>query len=163
MDGGFFEFKLLADERFAHFGALVTGQPLASLEDNRALRDLLQEGHLRSWSVGQVQLASSAAIGWLAQLLTWWTVIIEGVLAVAFLLPDSRRAALVRNAGLLIFAATTYAVANVQGFGWALMLLGMAQCDDRDRDFRAAYLGGFLLLQIYTFPLSAIVDVVLSR
>ena len=162
-DGGFFEYELIADERFAHFNALVTGVPLENLQQNCELRQLLHEGHLRGAPRELVQLTTSPAVKTCAWFLTWWTVIVEGALAVLFLLPDSRRLAVGRNSLLLIFAATTYAVANVQGFGWMLMLLGIAQCEDRDRDFRLGYLAGFLLIQVYLFPVSAIVDVLAGR
>src|SRR5947209_4565945 len=41
-DGSFFEFTLLADERFAYFSHLAGGTSLESLADNRRLIDLLR-------------------------------------------------------------------------------------------------------------------------
>lgn len=160
LSGEFFEYELLADERFAHFNAVFTGMPLSDLQANIQLKQWLHEGHLYASTVNAVQLNSYPAVKFLAAILTWWTVVIEGVLAILFLMPDNRSRAIVRNSLLLIFAASTYAVANVQGFGWMLMLLGMAQCEARDRDFRFGYIAGFMLIQVYTFPASAIFDAI---
>ena len=57
---------------------------------------------------------------------------------------------------LLTFAATTYLIAPVRGFGWMLMLLGAAQCDQRDKGFRPLYLAAILLIQIYTLPVATV-------
>jgi hypothetical protein len=78
-------------------------------------------------------------------------------LAVVFLIP-TRRWAVARNSLLLVFAATTYVIAPVRGFGWMLMLLGLAQCDDQDRSFRPLYLAAIVLIQAYTLPMSAIFE-----
>jgi len=55
-------------------------------------------------------------------------------------LPWLPSALLVLVALLLIFAWTTYAFATVSGFAWALMVLGLAQCDLTRRKTRLAYL-----------------------
>lgn len=163
VSGAFFQYELLLDERFAPFASLCTGLSAEQLSLNRELRDLLHEGHLRDLNVKSVTVTTAPNIATVAFALTWWTVIIEGALAVLFVLPDNRRTAVVRNTLLILFAASTYSVANVRGFGWMLMLLGMAQCEDRDKDFRAGYLAGFLLIQLYTLPISQIADAVSAQ
>jgi len=155
-DGSFFEFTLLADERFANFTRAMTGLSLEALADNRTLQALLREGHLRGLNIDSVVFSGSPSASYVAQAMTWWTVGIEGVLAVSYLLPDGRRIAIARNLLLLIFAATTYVIAPVRGFGWMLMLLGLAQCDERDRVFRPLYLAAIVLIQIYTLPVAAV-------
>jgi hypothetical protein len=157
-DGTFFQFTLLADERFAHFAETVTGVLPQTLADNRLLQDLLREGHLQGALVNSVEFGSSLSVGIVAQGMTWWTLGIEGLLAVAFLAPDRRSTALARNVLLLTFAVTTYVIAPVRGFGWMLMLLGLAQCEDRERLLRPLYLIAIVLIQIYTLPASAILE-----
>lgn len=66
----------------------------------------------------------------------------------------------IRNAALLLFAATTYFVAPVRGFGWMLMLLGLAQCRDDQRYVRLAYLAALVLIQAYTLPVGALMGLV---
>ena len=108
--------------------------------------------------MNRVTLSESSGSRLLAGALTWWTLLLEGSIALMFLWPDSRRSAIIRNCMLLGFGVTTYAVAHVRGFGWMLMLLGLAQCTDRDKEFRAAYFAVFLLIQAYMLPLEPLVD-----
>lgn len=156
--GAFFQYTLLADERFAHFTSLTAGLSPPALTDNRALRELICSGQLRGCDVSSVLFGSAAAIPALAQAMTWWTVAIEAALGIAFLLPDRRSTALLRNSLLLLFAGTTYFIAPVRGFGWMLMLLGLGQCDDRDRNFRPLYLAAIVLIQAYTLPVAAVIE-----
>jgi hypothetical protein len=161
--GSFFEFTLLADERFAHFTHVVGGLSLKSLAENRTLQELLREGHLHGAGIRSVVFGGSPAIGSVAQAMTWWTVAIEGLLALAFLAPAClapkwRGAATLRNTLLLLFAVTTYSIAPVRGFGWMLMLLGLAQCGDRERTWRPLYLAAIVLIQAYTLPVAAVVE-----
>lgn len=159
LDGSFFEYTLLVDGRFTHFAAALTSLPRAALFENQQLEGLLTGGYLRGLSMDTVQLTSSPDIRLLALFLTWWTVLIEGLLAVLFLVPGGRRMSLLRNSTLLLFAVSTYPIATVRGFGWMLMLLGMAQCDEpRDRPFRFGYLVAFLLVEVFTLPLRFLFD-----
>jgi hypothetical protein len=155
-DGSFFEFTLLADPRLAYFSAAATGLPAKALAENRQLVDLLREGHLLGSEVTSVVLSAAPQVRTMALAMTWWTVAIEGLLAVLFLLPDRPRTAALRNTLLLVFAITTYALAPVRGFGWMLMLLGMAQCGERERFYRPLYLAALLLIQVYTLPVAAV-------
>ena len=65
--------------------------------------------------------------GWFAALFTWWTVIVELVIAVCFALPRRSRLAIVGDLALLLFLATTYTVVPVLGFAAILGTLGLAQ------------------------------------
>lgn len=156
-DGSFFHYTLLADDRFAQFTASAAGVPLEQLSENQKLRDAITS-RSELPLVQSVILNSSPAIPWLAWAMTWWTVAIEGTLGLLFLLPDGRRVGIVRNWLLLVFAATTYFIAPVRGFGWMLMLLGLGQCGDRDRLFRPLFLTALVLIQIYTLPVASVVQ-----
>lgn len=158
VNGTFFQFELLVDERLAAFTTQITGLSSEVLADNRMLRDLLRSGHVETAAIESVRLSGQDATNWLAYATTWWTVGIEGLLAAAFLWPNSRRAATNRNALLLLFAATTYFIAPVRGFGWMLMLLGLAQCEERERGFRPAFLAAIMLIQLYTLPIAAVIE-----
>ena len=160
VDGTFFEYELLADERFARCAEYFGNLSAASLSDNRELRELLLHGYTRGMELAAVAFETSPQLRTLALFLTWWTVLMEGLLAVLFLWPDNKRVAIVRNALLIFFAASTYSVATVRGFGWMLMLLGLAQSSDRERFWRPLYLATFLLIQLYTLPTAAILEAV---
>jgi hypothetical protein len=158
LDGSFFHYTLLADERFAHFAHWTCGIPLEALAENRDLRTALVEGHLHGLDLARVHLAGSPAVASLATLLTWWTLAIEATLATLFLWPDRPRIARWRNALLILFAITTYSIAPVRGFGWMLMLLGWGQCGQRDNAFRWTYLIALLAIQACTLPWPAVLD-----
>jgi hypothetical protein len=98
-------------------------------------------------------------VAWLAKFLTWWTVLIEGMLGTLFLLPASKKTSWLRNATLILFAITTYSVAPVRGFGWMLMLLGLAQTEPEERTFRWGYLGALLLIQAYMIPVGDLISI----
>ena len=151
MDGTFFVYEFLTDERFynsAAFFANIT--PDIVLRNNQALHQLLTYDS----SLTQVQLYGYAQLLPLAQLMTWWTIIIEGALAIFFLLPTSRWSYQWRSITLLIFLATTYTNAPVIGFGWVLAVMGLAQCKTSDKLMRALFLLSFFLIWVYSMPWS---------
>lgn len=168
-DGSFFEYELLTDGRFAHVTAWVCGVSFTELSENRRLAEVLTRGHLDGVIASSVTLHSAEAVRWLALFMTWWTVLIEGGLALVFALPSSRRVDDCRHAMLLLFGATTYALAPVKGFGWLLMIMGLAQCRTRPPHtidategeerpgWAAAYLAAFALIQVYSIPYPAII------
>jgi hypothetical protein len=81
--------------------------------------------------------------------MTWWTVILEGTTAIAFLWFINRGISMVRDLVLLIFCTTTYVVTPVEGFGWLLIAMGVAQCDSARRKTRLLYLAVFGLILFY--------------
>ena len=159
LDGTFFEYELLCDQRLAWLASQFTSLTTADLAANRELREVIQAGHLRGLDVPSAALASTPTIAWLGQAMTWWTIGIEGLLAGLFLWPEGRRVAATRNGVLLFFAATTYLVAPVRAFGWMLMLLGMAQCREDEHRLRLAYLAMLVVIQIYTLPVGAVIRI----
>ena len=149
LNGVFFEFELLADTRFSILSTAIAGMTVQQLTENKYLIDQLTayDGILTD-----VELHSATGVGWISMLVTWWTIIIEGVIAVLFLLPDRPVIHRLRDASLLLFAVTTYPIARVTGFGWVLMIMGVAQCRPQDNITRFLYVAAFLLILIYTAP-----------
>lgn len=161
-DGTVFQYLLLTDSRFEYVARWIGGASQSTLALNRDLIQELQTGHLHGREIAAVQLSTAARIGLVAQSITWWTILIEGAIGVAFCLP-LRRLTAARHWLLLIFAATTYLVAPVKGFGWLLMILGIAQCNKSDFRYRLAYFIVFLLIHFYILPFGEIVDIALLR
>ena len=81
--------------------------------------------------------------------MTFWTVGIEGFVALTFLWPCDRGPSRLRDAGLLVFCATTFAAATVAGFGWLLIAMGIAQCAPAKTGPRLGYLGAFALILVH--------------
>jgi hypothetical protein len=157
LSGSFFHYELLADERFAHFANWAGGLSWEQLAENRGLREALLSGHLKGTALSEVQLHSTPRIATVSQLLTWWTLGIEACVAALFVAAavfgNRWRLALAANVALLLFAATTYTVAPVRGFGGVLMLMGLAQCEPDWKWSRYAFLAAFVLTQLCTLPL----------
>ncbi len=152
-DGSFFEFLLLAGDRFAAFSELVLRVPAADLVANRqAVASLLTPSVSADW-VSEVALRGPERVHVVALGLALWTLAIESVAAVAFLWPGrGARVRAVRHGALLTFAVTTYSIATVGAFAWILLILGVAQCEEDERLARFGYSAAFLLVLVYTLP-----------
>jgi hypothetical protein len=145
VDGSFFRVTLLNDARFANL-AVVAG----SMNDERFdANDAALEAHTRGVAWSESGFVEPPALRRLAWLLTLYTLLIETALAVTFLWPGSRGPGRWRDPTLLVFAATTFAVASVAGFGWLLMTLGLAQCSRARPRTRGLYLATFFLIMVY--------------
>jgi hypothetical protein len=146
MSGEYFHYTFLTDGRFSQIGILLCGMTAEDYSHNYAAINQLAN---YTAEVHSVQLQGTDALRTLALVVTWWTVLIEGALAVLFLVPISTRLSRWRDAVLLLFAWTTYAAAPVKTFGWTLTTLGLAQCDRDARRTRFCYLMTYPLLLIY--------------
>ncbi len=158
LDARFFRMTLITDERFAALSRSVGGLSDEQLQVNReALTSLPAGAELLNGPV----LVEPPALRRLGLALTWGGFLLEATLAWALL--SSWPAALHRRRHLLMiaFAAATYAVAPVAGFGWLLVAMGMTQCEPAQRTLRLAYLGVFVLIFVYTE--TPILRLVLSR
>lgn len=143
-DGSFFRHAFLFDERFEVAARLVGGTSDAAHDANFEA----VEGLLAGSGTGEVMLREGARNTALAQLFTWWGLLIESTVAVAFLLPLRQRYQPLRHAALIGFAATTYVVVPVGGFGTLLLVLGAAQATSERG--RIGYLIGGLGLLVWT-------------
>jgi hypothetical protein len=146
MDGRFYRVRLLTDARFAAtvqiFGDLTSEQ----MESSRAYLEPPPFGEPTS---GHPELIEPRAVAHLATFLTWSTVLLEGLVALAFLVPWGRWTLAVRHGALLGFCAAAYAIAPVAGFGWILCAMGVTQVPASRRGLRATYVAVFLLLRFY--------------
>jgi hypothetical protein len=141
LDYSFFQYTLLTDERFEDFVVLFTGLDYEALD---RYRDYL-EG---TWRNGLTVPDLPADFRMLALLSTWWNLLEQPMVTIAFLVPSASWLGRQRDGWLLLFCVTVYAVAPVTGFGWLLLAMGVAQCRDDIRP-RAAYLLTFALLLVY--------------
>jgi hypothetical protein len=157
LDGSFMRFTLLTDQRFTDVAALVGDVDPAALDANRRSMTALAEpdNPLTEATV----LTGSSRLDALADVLTWWTIAIEGAVAVCFLVPW-RRIGRHRDLALVAFVSTTYAVAPVVGFGWVLVAMGLTQHEPGRRGVRLGYFATFLLVQAYVAPWTSVAGLV---
>ncbi len=146
VDGTFFRVTLLVDPRFEGFTRLVGGLSIDQIDAARAALERHADGGVLD---ALAAAKPSPRLDWLALAMTGWTLVVEAVVALAFLWPRGRGPSKLRDALLILFCATTYAVATVEGFGWLLIAMGIAQSEPDDERTRAAYLAAFVLILFY--------------
>jgi hypothetical protein len=146
IDGTFLRVTMLQDPRFEDWTLLSSGLSVDQLDAHRAALDR----HLDSPPF-EVEPGPGLPTRFfrLADVTTFWTVGIELALAAAFLWWNGGVLSRARHALLIVFCATTYAVATVDGFGWLLISMGVAQCDSRLIRTRILYVASFALILFY--------------
>lgn len=146
VDGTFFRVTFLTDPRFEGFSRLVGGLSVDQIDAARAALARHVDG-IRLEAIAAA--TPSPRIEWLALATTGWTIAIEYAIAVAFCWPLDHGPSKLRNALLIIFCATTYAVATVDGFGWLLISMGVAQSEVDGTPARVGFVATFALILFY--------------
>ena len=149
LSSNFFYYELLFDNRFSWLAQHVAGVQEFVNELNLAARRALLN---HDSSLLEVRLATSGSVVQLARFITFWNFSLQVIIAIAFLAPNRLWIAKLRHPVLLLFIFSTYAFAPVVGFGWALIIMGLAQLDHSANKTRAIYLFAFITLQLYKFP-----------
>ena len=159
LDHGYFKWGLLNDSRFHSAAFLVGGVKRSDLEENLKLNiDLKKSYRVDAEPISSITLNSEPQIDLLAIVLTWWTVFIEGGIALFCLWPGDRIVAIVRSLAVLVFVSTTYVMAPVLGFGWIVIILGFTQCPEQHRKLRASFLVAVGLIYVYRLKVSAMFE-----
>jgi hypothetical protein len=79
---------------------------------------------------------------------TWGIVALEAAVA-AMMLAPARRTGAWRHVLLLTFCGITYAFVPVAGFGWLLLVMGLAQVEERQVWIARLYVVAFLVVLFY--------------
>ena len=146
LDGSFFYYQLLTDPRLELTARVFGGLDPSVTGAHRALVESLSTAP--AGTTITLQDLPSLWIG--ARLLSIWTLLIEGAIAVAFLVPRLRWLFDRRDLVLLAFIVTTFPFIPVSGFAALLMTMGFAQCDPQRRWTRMAYLMVFFAIPVIT-------------
>jgi hypothetical protein len=102
---------------------LFGGLDLATLAENRQIFETMQSS---ANVLAPQQLTTTPRMAAASLVLSYWTILIEGLVAASFLLPI--RSLYKKRDWLLIgFVITTYTVIPVLGFGALLMVMGLIQ------------------------------------
>lgn len=147
--GLFFEFTLLTDERFALLASQVGRLSQASLVNNREI--LLGVTDSLSRPVPG-HLTTTPQIAILAAVMSHWTLAIEAVLALAWVIAWQRPRAYAHHVLLWVFVLTTYLVAPVIGFGCLLLVLGFTATRGSVREVRLGYIACTAIVLLYKAP-----------
>ncbi len=149
VSGDFIEFTLLTDGRFSWLAVLFGG---ASPDDLAQNRDLITALAGPNATDSITLIGQSPRLGQLAQIVTWWTLAIEGAIAAAFLLPKASLLGRNRDRLLIAFIISTYVAAPVVGFGWILAILGIAGVEGMGGYRRLGYFTAALLVRFAATP-----------
>jgi len=155
VDGSFFVHELMCDPRFSWVAETFAGLSSEQLANARGLDASLRQGAIDHVGPLTVRLQGTSALWCVAHVLTWWTVAIETLLGLLFVVPRTWSRGF-EHGVLLAFVASTYAVASVTGFGWLLLVMGLAQCGHEHLRLRSGYLVLFALLLVYSGDWSGI-------
>lgn len=147
-DGSLFHYKLVQDYRFQQ----AVTCPLGGLSDANKKANSDSFFGLRSSTNAsdRLPLEYPETVSSIALVMTWWTLFIEGLLAVLFLPWFWKRLDSVRNGTLLLFTLTTYTIVPVLGFGNLFMTMGFAQCEPTQKRTRLAYLLAFAGIYVFS-------------
>jgi hypothetical protein len=147
LDGSFLYFEFLAERRLGAACHMISDLTWDDLERNQRLLSQLSATLLPEMSI---RLAGGEHLRRLTLAMSYWTLLIEGLVALAFLLPRSTRPGGLRDVFLMVFIGTTYFLLPVAGFAFVLTLLGLMQCDRPA--FRKLYLVLFVGVQLVQVP-----------
>lgn len=148
-DGTLQHFLFLIDKRIDVFSSLL-GLENDALAQNRHLLSVLKENP----AVGLgVTLNSSTNVHYLSILSSYYTILIESLIAVSFLSFHVRFLEKARDTLLIVFIVSVYFILPVPGFGFIVTLLGFAQSSPESRKINIAYLLLLIPLQISTLPM----------
>jgi hypothetical protein len=145
MSGGFFEFTFLIDHRLSAVASTLGLQPGDAGSAGRAALQAWQNSGVIPEAV---TVTVSDTMRWLAPVMAWLTVVIEGGVAVAFLLPLAPARRWIRDASLLLFVVATYPLAPVLGFGRLLLAMGVMQSELKPQLRNHLYVATFVGLSI---------------
>jgi hypothetical protein len=146
VDGRFFRVTLLTDPRFGAMAQLIGGLSREELDANRQALALLPEG---AELLDAPVVHEPVRLRMLAKASTFGILALEAAVALLMLTAAARTSVRWRHAVLLLFCGITYAFAPVAGFGWLLLVMGLAQVEPRQIWFGRAYIAAFVVVIFY--------------
>jgi hypothetical protein len=150
VDGRFFRVTLLTDPRFGAVAQLIGGLSREELDANRQVLALLPDG---AELLDAPVVHEPVRLRMLATASTFGILALEAAVALFMLASSAWTSVRWRHAVLLLFCGITYAFAPVAGFGWLLLVMGLAQVEPRQIWFGRAYIAAFVVVIFYDeFP-----------
>jgi hypothetical protein len=145
VDGRFFRVTLITDPRFAAATQIIGGLSDDQLKAAREAVALLPQG---AELMNPPPMVEPERLRLFALASTWGVLVMESLVA-ALMLSRARAAGSLRHLVLLAFCAVTYAFAPVAGFGWLLLVMGLAQVEAWQIWLARLYQLTFLIVLFY--------------
>ncbi len=147
LDGRFFRVTLLTDPRFGEVAMLIGGLSAHELETDRAALTSLPHG---AELLAPPTIIEPPRLRMIARISTWGILSLEACVAALMLLSPTPLLAALKHAALLVFCGVTYAFAPVAGFGWLLLVMGLAQTTEAQIWLQRFYVAAFLVVIFYS-------------
>ncbi|QBA63885.1 hypothetical protein [Muriicola soli] len=156
LNSSFFDFTNTTDPRFFGSTSFIGDIDLNLLKENEANLSRLRQTNDLGLSY---ELKGADSIEGFGYFLTYWTILIEGLIAISFIIPQKFYLSRIRDIFLVTFILTTYPIATVLGFATILALLGFIQSlKERPTVFSWFYLSVFLLLPLNYLPFNRVMS-----
>ncbi len=159
LDGSFFEFTCLTDERFHGMTSVVTG--IGTTELYGGYQSFMQLLATSDPSM-QIGVLSNPMLKPAGLFLAYWTIFIEGMIAITYLAPRGSWLNRRREWFLLLFIITTYPIATVPGFATMLACAAFIQSFHKGKPtlFSLFYLLLFMAVPLFKLPFLRIFDLI---
>ena len=147
-NGAFLHYTFLVENRVEAIATFISSLPPDILPQNQLLEEILSRF---PQTVKSVTLSSSHRLEVFTLTASYWTLLIEGSVALAFLVGSFSFLFRIRDWLLILFIATTYFLLPVLGFAYILSVMGLAQCSVNARYQPIFYIFLFGFLQFARF------------
>ena len=144
-NGAFLHYTFLIENRLEDVATAIGGFSPNTLPQNHLLEEILSRF---PQTVKSVTLSSSPRLELFTLAASYWTLLIESFVALAFLSSSFGLLFRIRDWLLILFIATTYFLLPVLGFAYILSVMGLAQCPLDSRHRLLVYIGLFGFLQV---------------
>ena len=142
LSSDFFYYTLITDNRFFFIGRLIDYNMIELINQNNMLIS-----EMKSFTKSVILSSGPHILNSVATFLTWYTIIIEGIICTLFALP--RRFAHEWQHWFLFLFFTVYFVLPIEGFAYTLMNMGIILLKKEDLLFKLIYL--FLIFYMFAF------------
>ncbi|MDD7885830.1 hypothetical protein [Flavivirga sp. 57AJ16] len=159
VDGSFFKFTNTIDPRFYGFTSFVADvDPLLLKENEINMQNLLSTNNTELF----FDVNGAEGLSTIGLIISYWTIFIEGMIAITFCLPATTLLSKYRNVFLIAFILTTYPIATVYGFAIILATLGFIQATKPNKLTKYAmfYLLVFILLPLIKIPFIRVISAI---
>ena len=154
LDKRFFSVNMIEDPRFSEFTQVTCD---ISKDDLDYFRDYVKQHVDGNLVFAEVINFNLKCINKIAGFLTYYTIVLELLVALFFLIPKKISISKYRDYFLILFCISVYSVATVEGFGWLLIAMGISQSDNKKLPILLYILSFFIILFYREVPILNII------
>lgn len=143
LDKRFFSVNMIEDPRFSEFTQVTCN---ISKDDLDYFRDYVKQHVDGNLVFAEVINFNLGCINKIAGFLTYYTIVLELLIALFSLIPKKISISKYRDYFLILFCVSVYSVATVEGFGWLLIAMGISQSDNKKLPILLYILSFFIIL-----------------